>query len=489
MYTDTLQGTKRSLWGQVVLWGIGLVGGAIAVPLPAIALCPAELPAVMDAIAARPELARARLGMHVETAEGDSLYSRDSDRFFVPASTLKLLTTAAVLTGLGPDFTIRTAVHGTTAETGVTTLRVEGRGDPSFTRNSLTELATQLRQQGIDQVDTLYGEDLPSDSVNPSWEWEDVQAGYGAPVNRLILNQNEIVLSLIPRSLGSPLQVMWKQPSLRTGWQIENTSITVPEGSPEFVTVGRDLARPILRVSGQLAVGSLPEAASVAIPNPGEVFLQAFQAALAQEAIVVAQTQLTEVSSTIRGTELAAITSPPLSALLIPANRDSNNLYAEALLKQLGRSFEADEQTGPVSLAIALHILRGLGVDPDQVVMVDGSGLARKNLVTPAAMVDTLQAMARSPLARPYRDSLAVAGVSGTLRNRFRDTAVAGRLWGKSGAISRNFALAGYLDIPDYKPITFSIFINHINMPGRIARQIIDDIVLQLSTLKACDAL
>ncbi len=123
--------------------------------------------------------------------------------------------------------------------------------------------------------------------------------------------------------------------------------------------------------------------------------------------------------------------------------------------------------------------------------MVDGSGLARKNLMTPNAMVTTLQAMARSPFASSYRQSLAIAATSGTLRNRFGDTPVAGQLWGKSGAISRNFALAGYLEPPDYEPLAFSIFINNIDARGSVARQLIDVIVLtiaQLSSTSSCAA-
>lgn len=506
---------RRTSW---VGWfaGLGIVGGAIALPLPAGALCPAELPAALEAkIAAYPELARARVGVQVETRAGEVLYSRDSDRFFVPASTLKLLTTAAVLTGLGPTATIRTSVYGSTDSTGLATLRVVGQGDPSFDQNDMDTLATQLSLIGVRQVELLIGDDsaFPGDGVNPNWEWEDVQAGYGAPVNALILAENERVLQLIPQAVGQPLQVQWEHPGssavvpanlrlgplnrdqpppipreqtvLLDGWQLENNSITVAAGEPEFVRVGREWRRSVLQVSGQLVVGSPPETASIAVTNPGEAFLLALQSALALRNISVNQMRLTRSAATAELPELATVDSPPVQALLIPANRDSNNLYAEALLKQLGRQLGAAE-TPPVSVAIAMHILSSLGINPEAVVMVDGSGLARKNLVTPEAMVDTLQAMARSPLATIYRDSLAVAGVSGTLRNRFRGTTVEGKLWGKSGAISRNFALAGYLEPAGGDAIAFSIFINNVNERGKVVRPIIDDLVQLMARLQSC---
>ena len=471
------------------LVGFWTVLGTIALPLPAAALCPADLPAAIDAIATRPELARARLGLQVETLTGDPVYSRGGDRFFVPASTLKLLTTAAVLTQLGPDYTISTTVYGITDATEMTTLRVLGQGDPSFGREDLTTLATQLTQQNIREVDILYGDEsaFPGSAVNPNWEWEDVQAGYGAPVNALILAENEIGLSLIPQGLGEPLQVVWDEPTQQSGWRVDNRSTTVPAEDPEFVSVGRDLADPILRVGGQLVAGSEPERVSIAVPNPGEAFLVAFQSALALQNIPVQQMALSPIPVAPDWPELARVQSPPLAELLIPANQSSNNLYAEALLKQLGRQSGTQEDATQVSIEIALTILRDLGVDPTAVVMVDGSGLARKNLITPIAMVDVLQAMARSPLADTYRQSLAVAGVNGTLRNRFRDTPLTGRLWGKSGAISRNFALAGYLEPQNYEPIAFSIFINNIDQRGSVARGLIDDLVLQLAGLRSCN--
>ena len=467
----------------------GLTAVWSTVALPVLALCPAELTTALDTLAERPALTGARLGIQVETLAGETLADREGDRFFVPASALKLLTTAAVLTELGPDYTLQTSVLGTTDADGRTSLQVIGGGDPSFNQTSLEEIATQLAQQSLQTIDVLYGDDstFPGEAVNPNWEWEDVQAGYGAPVNALILNENEIVLSLVPQDLGEPLQVVWDEPSQGSGWQIENYSTTVAAGEPEFVSVGRELGRPVLRVWGQLIAGSPAESTSIAEPNPSQAFVEALQIALAEQGIRVAQPRVTTPPAGDRWTLLASTTSPPLSELLIPTNQNSNNLYAEALLKTLGRQDPDATDSTEAGVAIARQILANLGMDTSELVMVDGSGLARKNLVTPQAMVDVLQGMARSPHFSTYRNSLAVAGVSGTLRNRLKDTPAAGRLYGKSGAISRNFALAGYLEPPNYEPLAFSIFINNINARGSTARPIIDDIVLQLTKLEACE--
>ncbi len=468
--------------------GGGLLG-AIAATGPAVALCPADLPGAMEAIAQHSELARARVGMQIETLDGEAVYSQSGDRFFVPASALKLVTTAAVLTELGPDYRIRTAVLGTVDGAGRATLQVVGRGDPSFDQADLADLARQIGELNVRQVDILYGDDsaFVGEAVNPNWEWEDVQAGYGAPINALILEENEIGLSLHPQAVGQPLQVVWDVPRQGTGWTIENATRTVAPGESEFVSVGRDLSRPILQVAGQLVAGSPPEPVAIAEPNPGAAFLNALQTALAEQGIEVQQVRLGPSPATQDWSELAVVQSPPLAELLIPTNQSSNNLYAEALLKTLGSRNSSAEDATAAGIELALNRLQTLGLDPADVVMVDGAGLARKNLITPAALVDVLQIMARSPQAEVFRESLAVAGQSGTLRNRWLDTPVEGQLSGKSGAISRNFALAGYLQPERYAPVAFTIFLNNIDAPGRVARSLIDDMVLAIATLEPCE--
>ncbi|MGD1943655.1 MAG: D-alanyl-D-alanine carboxypeptidase/D-alanyl-D-alanine-endopeptidase [Leptolyngbyaceae cyanobacterium] len=474
-------------------WALGISGGligAITAAFPAMALCPADLPEVMETIAQHPELVRARVGIQIETLDGEAIYSRSGDRFFVPASALKLVTTAAVLMELGPDYRIRTSVLGTVDGSGSATLQVVGRGDPSFDQADLADLARQISNQNVRQIDILYGDDraFAGAIVNPNWEWEDEQAGYGAPVNALIFEENEIGLSLHPQAVGQPLQVVWDSPSQGAGWTIEIATRTVAPGESEFVCVGRDLSRPVLRVAGQLVAESAPEPVSIAEPNPGPAFLDALQTALVEQGIAVQQVGLVPPPSTPDWGELAAVQSPPLAELLIPTNQSSNNLYAEALLKTLAITADAPAEDATVAgIAIALNRLQLLGLDPADVVMVDGSGLARKNLITPAALVDVLQIMARSPQADVFRESLAVAGQSGTLRNRWLDTPVEGQLWGKSGAISRNFSLAGYLQPDRYSPVAFTIFLNNIDAPGRVARSLIDEMVLAIATLESCD--
>ncbi|MEM6254397.1 MAG: D-alanyl-D-alanine carboxypeptidase/D-alanyl-D-alanine-endopeptidase [Cyanobacteria bacterium P01_D01_bin.156] len=457
-------------------WATLIAGFAVLLPSHAAhAYCRADLGQALDTIAAQPTLKKARLGVLVETQTGQVIYSRDADRYFVPASNVKLLTTAAALSSLGPNFTIRTSVYGNTNDG---SLQVVGRGDPTFSDQQLNNLASQIKNQGVTNISNLLGNDthFAGPTVNPNWEWEDVQAGYGAPANSLILNANELGLTLYPQAVGQPLRVEWDDPAQR--WQIENFSRSVGAGQPEYVSVGRDLSRPVLRVYGQLIAGSAPETASVAVPNPAEYFIGRFRQALSRQGITVAQTGLT--NNAPAGSELAAITSPPLAQWLVRTNRNSKNIYAEAILKSLGAK-DPDNATAAGIEAVET-ILQRMGVNPDLYKIVDGSGLSRHNLATPQAFVDTLQAMARSPHGATYRNSLAVAGTSGTLRNRLGGLQFAG----KTGAVSHNASLSGYLQPPSYEPLVVSVLVNNLDQRSSVLRRTIDDIIRTVAQLRNC---
>lgn len=487
IWTQAITVSTISVW--VAVAGIP---GAIAQSTPGI--CPADLSREVERVMNRPDLVRSRIGILVTTlpTQGSSpqvLYAHDAERFFLPASNVKLMTTAAALQRLGPDFRFQTSIYGTTQSNGLTVLRVMGGGDPSLTEADLAVLADDLVAQGIRRVSHLIADDhtFPGSSVNPTWEWEDLQAGYGAPVNSLMLNGNAVGLSLVPQGLGQPLQVVWDDPRQADQWQVQNQSITVAAGQSEWVTVGRSLSRAEVQVQGQLVVGSEPETAAIAIPNPGTYFLHSFQSLLQARGIAVGQATLTLTPAVDLPPELATHPSPTLADLIATTNRTSNNLYAEALLKSLGMAYDPEATDATTAGLEAMTItLTQLGVPADSYALADGSGLSRHNLASPAALVATLQAMAASPYADLYRQSLAIAGETGTLSNRFRGTPVEGRLYGKTGAISNNAALSGYLYPPNYSPLTISILVNHVDQPVRSFRTVIDEIVILLSRLQGC---
>ncbi|WP_445301820.1 MULTISPECIES: D-alanyl-D-alanine carboxypeptidase/D-alanyl-D-alanine endopeptidase [unclassified Microcoleus] len=463
---------------------------AVAAQTSAVAgdICPGELGAQVDAIANRPEFSRSRWGILIQPLSSTTtLYSRDAQKYFIPASNAKLLTTAAALQKLGADFRIKTSVYS--GENG--SLYVAGRGDPSIAEAQLKSLAQQLKQRGISQVNQLIGDDsyFQGNAVNPNWEWEDAQAGYGAPINSLIFNQNAIDLLLSPQALGQPLKVTFAEPKLANQWQLQNNTVTVAQNESEFIEVGREFDRPIIRVGGQLKVGGEPESAYVAVVNPANNFLQYFQQALAAEGIPVKQALVASASRNLNQ-ELATVESPPLAELVRETNRISNNLYAEVLLRLLGKVTDKmpvpQEDTGESGLKELKAVLTQLGVNPNSYILADGSGLSRHNLITPEALVQTLRLMANSPAASIYRQSLPIAGESGTLKNRFNTTPNRVIMQAKTGTMSGVSALSGYIEVPNYEPLVFSIIVNQSDLSTAKMRSATDEIVLLLNRLRRC---
>ncbi|MGI0485752.1 D-alanyl-D-alanine carboxypeptidase/D-alanyl-D-alanine-endopeptidase [Pantanalinema rosaneae CENA516] len=462
-----------------------------AIAQTATGVCPAQLPAALNRIATRSSVQWSIL-VQTQGAAGNrsNLYNRNAATQLIPASNNKLFTTAAALTQLGPQYRLRTVVTGTGNGANLTTLRIIGQGDPSLTTSQLTTLVQQLSQKGIRQIGQLIGDDtyFRGAAVNPNWKAGDTLAGYGAPVNSLMLNQNAIGLTLFPQRVGQPLRIQWDDPTDASDWRINNRTTTVSASQGEYVDAYRASSGWVVTVEGQLRAGAASEQVAASIPNPGNYLIQKFRNALSQANIQVSQSTVVKASAAPPGeTELAAIASPPLSQLLQETNRESNNVYAEALLKTVGRVQSPSNQDATTAGAAAIKaILTPLGVNPNRYSMVDGSGLAARNRASAEAFVQTLQAMAQSPHAAIFRNSLPVAGVSGTLKNRFRNTPVQGRLQAKTGTIGGVVALSGYLTPPNYPPVVLSIVANYSNDSAANVRKDMDDMVLTIARLRAC---
>ncbi|MBP0019791.1 MAG: D-alanyl-D-alanine carboxypeptidase/D-alanyl-D-alanine-endopeptidase [Cyanobacteria bacterium SBLK] len=447
-------------------------------------ICPAELSTAIENIIESPEFERSRWGILVRPLDSNtSLYALNSRSYFVPASNVKLLTTAAVLHRLGADYRILTPIYARGTLPALTHLHLVGKGDPSLTHQTLQQVARQLRDRGTESIDELVVEDRSfSDKIrHPTWEHYDLNFYYGVAVNRLILNENTFNLILSPQQQGQPLKLEWDDATAARQWQFNNQTQTGDENSPYTVEINGNLGQPILNITGQLAVNANPDPWGMAILNPSRYFLDTFRKLLELESIAIAQTQISDRPQIQKAKQaIITIESPPLAILVRDTNQPSNNLYAEALLQLLG------ERASSPPLSALETTLTELGVDSGGYQLADGSGLSRHNFLSPEAIVQTLQGMTRSPQAEIYRASLPVAGVSGTLRNRFQNTAVREMLQGKTGTMTGVSALSGYLEVPEYQPLVFSIIINRSDRSVREQREAIDRIVLALRKLQFC---
>lgn len=483
-------GRRSRVLGAVAGAALGLLGGWV--PAQA-ALCPAQLAERLEADLNQAPLDTAQVGMVLQTQAATpqqrrTLYAKQPNHLFIPASNVKVLTTAAALHRLGPAYGLRTSVHGSVNPGGLATLRVVGRGDPTFGADHITDLVTQLREAGVSQISRLVLDDsyFPGWATNPTWEWEDAQFYFAVPVNGLIFNQNAVPVQVAPTQVGQPLYLTGLDALPAGPWPLVNHSLTMAAGAATHpISLQRRGDSAQLFLTGHMAIDARPATYTLGVLNPAEQFGAALQTELVSHGIRTAQADIAHTPSTSLGPELAAVESPPLGELLVPTNRDSDNLYAEVLLKTLGvvgvEAAPADASQAGAEVVKAA--LTELGINAEPLRIADGSGLSRHNLVSPQVFVDTLQAMAIHPQSAVFRNSLAVAGESGTLRHRLGDTLLAGRVQGKSGALTGNVALSAYVQPPGYDPLVFSVLINHSNQHARVLRAKIDEWLLLIAQL------
>ncbi|MGF1601532.1 MAG: D-alanyl-D-alanine carboxypeptidase/D-alanyl-D-alanine-endopeptidase [Thermosynechococcaceae cyanobacterium] len=456
-------------------------------------ICLAQLSPAFKRLTTRPSLQRARVGVLVQSLQSkQALYAREAEQFFLPASTTKVLTTAAALTVLGPEYRIQTSVYGAGKAPILDLVKIVGRGDPSFSDKDLKNIAQTLSQKGVRRIKTLVGDDtfFKGEAVVPSWEWEDLQAGWGAVINSLTVNENAYEVRLYPQSVGQPLRLEWQLHEPTIPWRLINRSRTVTDKEPEFTEIVRRLNKGVLEIEvfGQLRAGGESDRSWIAVVDPGQYFLRRFESQLQSEGIKVDQITLISAASEAIAGDVAAevlttVESSPLSELIYTINRDSNNQYAEALLKTLGsqQPSHSNAPTNTPTLDQGLQVLKEtltkIGVDPTTYDLADGSGLSRHNLVSPEALVQTLQAMDRSPYAEVFRHSLRPRTLKGLPPEMVLT---------KTGSMSGVSALSGYVRGADFTPLAFSIFVNQYNQSRSELNPLLDDMVMLLARLKNC---
>ena len=455
-------------------------------------ICPAQLPGAINQIVDRPELRRYRWGIVVQSLNGtDKLYNRDGDRLFIPASNMKLITTAVALRHLGGATRLKTSVYQLPGTGSLTNLLVVGRGDPSLTTTGLQSIAQQLKQRGMLQIGDVSFDDgyFRGEQINSDWEWGDLSTDYAPAINSLMLNQNALSLTVSPGTVGTPLRYSWAAGGVNT-WQVENQTLTTATSQDSSVSAIAVFGKPVLRLTGRLARNADATRIDLPVVNPAESFVGAFRRSLSQEQMTIASTRLVLGQNTANLPEVASITSPTMGELVREANLKSNNIYAEVLLKSIGRTHPqhntSGEDTSSLGITLVKQRLTELGVNPQSYRISDGSGLSRHNLVAPMAFIQLLSGMATTPEGKLFRDSLPVGGVSGTLRNRLKGTLAQGIVQAKTGSMSSTITLSGYINPPKYAPLVFSIMLNQHDTSTSKMSKVIDEIMVLLAKLEQC---
>jgi serine-type D-Ala-D-Ala carboxypeptidase/endopeptidase (penicillin-binding protein 4) len=456
------------------------------------AVCSSQLPTAIDRIVDRPELRRYRWGIVVQTLNGaNQLYNRDGDRLFTPASNVKLITTAVALRQLGSTTRLRTSVYQLPSTGNTANLLVVGRGDPSLTAIGLQSIAQQLKQRGGNKIGQISFDDgyFRGEQINSDWEWSDLSTDYAPAINGLMFGQNSNPLIVSPQRVGMPLRYTWKDPSLNS-WQVDNQSLTAPASQESNANANAIFGKPTIRLTGKLALNSTPTQIDLPLLNPAESFVRAFRQSLNRLGISVESTQLVLGRDPVNLPEIAAINSPTIGELINETNQRSNNIYAEVLLKSIGRTHPehhtSTSDTSTLGIALVKQRLTEMGIDEQSYRLSDGSGLSRHNLVAPNTFVRILSVMATTSTAQIYRDSLPIAGFSGSLKNRMQGTLAQGIVRAKTGSMSGVASLSGYIYPPQYSPLVFSIILDRHDRPTSQMVKIIDEVMLVLARLKQC---
>ncbi|MEO8901517.1 MAG: D-alanyl-D-alanine carboxypeptidase/D-alanyl-D-alanine-endopeptidase [Polyangiaceae bacterium] len=405
-----------------------------------------------------------------------------------PASNQKIVTTAAVLKHLGASFRFKTTVCGTRSGDTVPALVLRGSGDPSFSTEDLRALAKALVQAGVKHVAELLLDQSFFDAqfVPPAFEQQPHEwAAFRAPVSAVSLNRNVTTLNVAPAELGQPAKV-WFDPDGFVDVTGEVRTEKIERAQNVKLTLKASGTRLAAVVAGAIAPGSPAFHWSRRVEDPTLLAGYGFKSALEAEGIQV--TGKIAVGGEAERTELAAHESKPLAELLPELGKDSDNFYAETLLKDLGANVKGAPGTSANGATVELDYLREIeALDPGTRI-TNGSGLFDANRLSAHTLVKTLLQAYREPgTGSVFVDQLAVGGVDGTLKHRFSAFKKARSIHAKTGTLDRAIALSGFAFRPDgSSPVAFSLIVSGISNHAEVRKRI-DDLVSSVARTLARD--
>lgn len=473
----------------------------------------------IDEILSRPAAQRTYWGVLVRDLEtGATVYERNADKLFIPASNVKLFSTALALNRLGADYTFTTVVetHGAIDEERVLQgdLRLVGGGDPNFSARVMPylnqeefgpdplepvrRLARSIRDAGIQKISgDLIGDDSRYvwQPYPVGWSHADTLQAYGSAVSALVFNDNVVEVRVGPGRVGGRARLRIR-PSLPV-FDLANRTTT---------TSGRQVVRRLAARRGD-GPGEVVLAGQIPSRSRGRTFRfagddPALYAALAlrqalndigievegkAEARHLLPDRLPSLRSApkrsrrVSGQRLAEAISVELREVIRVVNKVSQNLHAEMLLREVALR-ESGIGSQEAAVASLRRFLAEVGLRAGEFYLRDGSGLSRHDLLAPAATVRLLEFMWNSADRETYLNSLPVAGYDGTLDWRFRTTAARGRIRAKTGSMSHVLALSGYAEVDAGKTCAFSIYANNFGMSSSSTRYLADSVATALVT-------
>lgn len=463
-----------------------------------------ELQADLDALLKNKDVASAHIGVCILSTEtGEFLYRVNDNKAFVPASLVKLLTTAAALELLGPDFRFTTRIYldGRIRQGGdfEGNIIIRGSGDPTWSESfgispdsAFAGWIAALDSLGITTIKgNIIADDSYFDTIRygHGWMWDDLGMSYSPPISALAAHDNCLRIRVYPAStIGGAAHVSIVR---GTGLvRIASDITTVAADQQTEIIPLRDMSTGTVELHGTIALPNAGAAIGVEldvpVDNPPTYVAALFRDALERRGIRVRGNILSaaEWGEPIHYSHLpvlAEYTSAPLREILAVMNRTSHNLCAEMLLKTIGK-----ESSGVGSAEAGMEYIRAVlqrnGLPSDDLVLSDGSGLSRLNLCTPNLMARLLWQLWRSPWRPIVLASLARPGENGTLRTRLVGTLAEKAVAAKTGTLENVSNLAGYITTRDGEVLCVVVMVNHLLAPDSIARNLQDLLCMRLAS-------
>ena len=359
----------------------------------------------------------------------------------------------------------------------------------------LDQLAQQVEQSGVRTVEgSVVGDDsfFVDEPYGQSWSWDDLQWSYGAPISALTFAENTIELNIVadPASPNSSLAT-W-EPNVDY-FTLENTMVPTPVGQAAHPGLDRRPGSLLVRAWGTAPANGLHS--GLAVDDPAEYTAACFKLALMAHGVKVAGAPVSLHKSSVAAGDFADQRAQPLHLSpspqdrivapvqerrvlathvsiqmdqdLMVTNKISQNLHAELTLRLLGKVFGTDGSLAQGTRVVRQFMLDA-GVNDADFFTYDGSGMSPDDRVAPRAFAQLLSYASRTHWGAAWRDTFPIAGVDGTLSNRFKNSPLKGRLWAKTGTMNESSSLSGYLTAASGKTLAFSIMVNG-HRPGSTA--------------------
>lgn len=448
----------------------------------------------IDAVVLAPEFSNAHWGIVAVDGRGDTLYSRNAGKLFMPASNQKIITAAVALAQLGGDYRYVTPVVMRGSVSGGVLhgdLVLVGRGDPTISDHVFGDALVQLRPiadslvaRGVRRVRgkvVAEGNAFADPVLGFGWSWDDLEADFAAPTDELTINEGFTRL-LVRAGATAGDSVRVESRPTRTWPRLRVSALTVAATSDSsrrpVITIRKDTLSGDVLIAGTIAAGTV-DTISVTHRDPSEAFLAAVREVLGEKGITITGDAVPSAA----GDTIARIVSPPLREILPPFMKPSQNQIGELLFKTIGL-----ERGGAGTSAAARRVIERQvvewGAQPNSIIVRDGSGVARYNYVTPEAILRVLDVMRRRPDFPAFLDALPVAGVDGTLERRMRQTPAHGTAKAKTGSLTQARSLSGYLRTMDGDTVTFSIMANNWSVPSAAINRAVDSVTVRLASYR-----